>query len=62
MLYLAIRKTGSTGFGAYQATVHDDKINMKLASGGFPTIASAKQWGRAWAKVRRTKLSTEVLM
>ena len=61
MLYLAIRKTGGTGFGAYQATVHDDKINKTLASGGFPTIAAAKQWGRAWAKSRHTRLSNEVM-
>ena len=61
MLYLAIRKTGGTGFGAYQATVHDDKTKKSLASGGFPTIIAAKQWGRAWAKARKTRLSSEVI-
>jgi hypothetical protein len=61
MLYLAIRKTGGTGFGAYQATVHDDKTKKTLASGGFPTIVAAKQWGRAWAKARKTRLSSEVM-
>ena len=61
MLYLAVRNTKSTGIGAYQATVHDDKTNKTLASGSFPTVAAAKQWGRSWAKARRTKLSTEVM-
>jgi len=61
MLYLAVRKTGGTGFGAYQATVRDDKTRRTLASGGFPTIVAAKQWGRAWAKARRTRLSTEAM-
>ena len=61
MLYLAVRNTKSTGIGAYQATVHDDRLNKTLASGGFPTIVAAKQWGRAWAKARKTRLSSEVM-
>lgn len=61
-LYMTIRRAGDgKGYGRYEASIGaDTKSGHKhLSSGGFPTIESAKKWGRQWAKAKKGKLTIE---
>lgn len=59
MLYCTIRRW-YVGQGKYKADLSG--IGSKpIANGSFPTVLAAKQWGKNWAKSKKTSVTFELL-